>query len=567
MQQIGRYEMLEELGRGHMGAVFKARDAEIDRVVAIKIILTANLSAEQLEQYKQRFRREAQAAGRMSHPGIITIYDIAEDDAGQPYLVMEYVEGTPLDKLLAAGAERLPLGQTLDLCRQVAQALDYAHQRGVIHRDIKPANILVTRDGRAKIADFGIAKLAGAQLTQAGQLLGTPAFMSPEQFSGAAVDARTDLFSLGAILYWMCTGEKPFAGDTLTGVSFKIVYTAPIAPRTLNPSLPADLETLLARCLAKNPEDRYANCFDLAADLERLQKGRSIAANPVPEPTVADTVAVPGTQATRRSAAVRHEATMAEAALVGATAHADVAAAGKTFARALAVTTLRLLVRALRWTAAQTWAAVRWGASKLWAVGRAYTRLLATSQRARRYTMIVAGALLVVLLSAGYWLWLTNEAPRAAPAAATRPAPPPIIVPSPADAHAPAPARRSIPDAVRPRRHAATSRLHVICTHNFRSARLEIFADDERLLETALRGEVQDFALIKFYEGRVETSAAIPAGRHVLRVRTTSERDAYAEESEITGTFPEGSSRTLMIEFGKGSAVGVTSRKLTVYWR
>ena len=193
MQQIGRFEILEELGRGSMGAVYKARDPRIDRIVAIKIILTAVLDPADLDQYRLRFQREAQAAGRMSHAGIVAIYDIAEDESGQPYLVMEFVEGTPLNKLIAPGKERLPLAKTLDLAAQVARALDYAHRRGVVHRDIKPANIMVTPEGVAKIADFGIAKLAGTQLTQAGQLVGTPAFMSPEQFSGAEVDGRSDL--------------------------------------------------------------------------------------------------------------------------------------------------------------------------------------------------------------------------------------------------------------------------------------------------------------------------------------------------------------------------------------
>jgi len=258
MERIGRYEVVAELGRGSMGAVYKARDPQIGRTVAIKIILTANLSAADLEQYKQRFVREAQAAGQMSHPGIVTIHDIAEDANGQPFLVMEFIEGIALDRLLVPGAERLPLERCLDIGLQVSEALEYAHRRGVIHRDIKPANILLTNDGRAKIADFGIAKLAGVQLTQTGQMMGTPAFMSPEQFSGGAVDARSDLFSLGAMLYWMLTGEKPFGGESLTVVSFRVVYTEPIPATRVDPSLPRELEAVLSRCLAKNPNDRYA---------------------------------------------------------------------------------------------------------------------------------------------------------------------------------------------------------------------------------------------------------------------------------------------------------------------
>ncbi len=273
MRQIGRYEILEELGRGVMGTVYKARDSQIGRIVAIKVILTANLEPEELEKYRHRFQREAQAAGRMSHPGIVTVYDFAEDENGHPYLVMEYVDGQPLDKLLAPGSERPTLERILSIGIQVAQALDYAHRSGVVHRDIKPANILVTHDGRAKIADFGVAKLAGTQLTQDGQLVGTPAYMSPEQFRGASVDARSDIFSLGGVLYWMCTAEKPFTGDTFTTVSFKIVYASPVSARQLNPALPPALDRVLSRCLAKNPDDRYPTAAQLAADLEAIRSG------------------------------------------------------------------------------------------------------------------------------------------------------------------------------------------------------------------------------------------------------------------------------------------------------
>jgi serine/threonine-protein kinase len=288
MERIGRYEVVTELGRGSMGAVYKARDPQIGRTVAIKIILTANLSAEALDQYKQRFIREAQAAGQMSHPGIVTIHDIAEDASGQPFLVMEFIEGIALDRLLLPGAERLPLERCLDIGIQVAEALEYAHRRGVIHRDIKPANILLTNDGRAKIADFGIAKLAGVQLTQTGQMMGTPAFMSPEQFSGDAVDARSDLFSLGAMLYWMVTGEKPFGGESLTVVSFRVVYTEPIPASRANPALPSELDAVFSRCMAKNPSHRYASCRELMDDLKAVKEGRAIKTQPVPVPAPMD---------------------------------------------------------------------------------------------------------------------------------------------------------------------------------------------------------------------------------------------------------------------------------------
>ncbi|HKZ52593.1 MAG TPA: protein kinase [Candidatus Acidoferrales bacterium] len=268
--RIRRYEILEELGRGAMGAVYKARDPQIGRTVAIKVILTTGLSPEGIDEYKQRFTREAQVAGQMTHPGIVTIHDIGEDEAGQPFLVMEFLEGTPLEKM------PVPLENPVDIGLQLAEALDFAHRRGVIHRDLKPANIMISADGRAKILDFGIAQLAGSQLTQVGQLLGTPAFMSPEQFSGAKVDARSDLFSLGTVIYWMCTGKNPFMGKSLAAVALKVMQITPTAAHQLNPALAPDIDTILARCMAKDSAERYPSGAALAADLKALQAGRAL---------------------------------------------------------------------------------------------------------------------------------------------------------------------------------------------------------------------------------------------------------------------------------------------------
>jgi class 3 adenylate cyclase/predicted Ser/Thr protein kinase len=284
--RIGRYEILEELGRGAMGTVYRARDPQIERTVAIKVIQSGNLPPDDLREYKERFYREARAAGQMSHPGIVTIHDMGENDAGQPFLVMEFVDGVPLEELVSACEEpseteaspavAVEAKDAFEISLQVAQALDYAHGRGVIHRDIKPANILITSDGKAKILDFGVAQLAGTKLTQAGRLVGTPAFMSPEQFAGGTVDARSDLFSLGTVLYWMCTGENPFAADSLTVVAFKVSQSQPPAPRKLNSTLPPEVDIVLGRCLAKNPEKRYPTGRALANDLSALKHGRPV---------------------------------------------------------------------------------------------------------------------------------------------------------------------------------------------------------------------------------------------------------------------------------------------------
>lgn len=271
-QLIDRYEIIDTLGRGAMGVVYKARDPQIGRIVAVKSISAANPSEPEFVIYKQRFMQEAKAAGQMLHSGIVTIYDLTEDKDGHPAMVMEFVDGMTLEKIMSS-EERPPFKRCINLLIQAARALDYAHQRGVIHRDIKPANLLVTGNDVVKIADFGVAKLSGSSLTLSGQLLGTPAFMSPEQFTGSAVDGRSDLFSLGAILYWMCTGELPFSGENVTSIGIKVMQYEPVPACQLNPSLPPDIKHVLSRCLAKSPDGRYATANDLANDLEALASG------------------------------------------------------------------------------------------------------------------------------------------------------------------------------------------------------------------------------------------------------------------------------------------------------
>lgn len=274
MKQVGRYEIIEELGQGAMGAVYKARDPMMDRVVAVKTILASALTGPLAADYRERFFREARAAGRLAHPGIVTVYDVSEQD-GTPFLVMELIEGRTLEKILGSG-ERFDTERVMELGQQLAEALDYAHKGGVIHRDIKPANIMVTADGRPKITDFGVAKLTAAQVTTTGQLLGTPAFMAPEQFTGAPIDGRADLFALGVMLYWLATGDRPFTGETLMAMSYKIVHTEPVPPRKINPAIPRDLENVIMKCMEKDPAERYQNGEALARDLRTMREGRAL---------------------------------------------------------------------------------------------------------------------------------------------------------------------------------------------------------------------------------------------------------------------------------------------------
>jgi hypothetical protein len=265
---IGRYEILGELGHGAMGVVYKAQDPKIGRIVAIKTLSAAGQGAE-LEQYRARFLVEAKSAGRLNHPNIVSVYDVTDDEHGKPCLVLEFVEGTTLDRLV--DEQNIPFPRLLELLTQVARALAYAHGHGIVHRDVKPANIMVTMNGQAKLSDFGIAKLEGTSMTIAGQVMGTPAFMSPEQCMGTGVDPRSDIFSLGAVIYTLSVGEKPFPGDTFTSVAYKVVHTTHTPVRELNPALPAQLDDILARCLAKDPAGRYASADVLAADLDALR--------------------------------------------------------------------------------------------------------------------------------------------------------------------------------------------------------------------------------------------------------------------------------------------------------
>ena len=275
-QKIGRYEIIDELGRGAMGSVYRAKDPAMGRVVAVKTILPNVLAGEDGNEFRERFYREARAAGALAHPGIVPMFDVGEHD-GMPYLVMEYVSGQTLAHAMRDGG-LATLDRVCEIGHQLAEALAYAHRNGVVHRDIKPANVLLTSREvygveRSKITDFGVAKLTAGAMTTTGKMVGTPAFMPPEQFTGAPIDGRTDIFSVGVILYWMTTGEQPFAGETMTSVSYKVVHTDPIPPSKLNPAISSGLEAVILKCLAKNPSDRFQTGDDLARALGALRSG------------------------------------------------------------------------------------------------------------------------------------------------------------------------------------------------------------------------------------------------------------------------------------------------------
>lgn len=266
-KQLGRYEIVGELGKGAMGLVYLAKDPLIGRQLAIKTF-RVGLSAgdQEMEQFKARFLREAQSAGILSHPNIVTIHDVVVDPNGDFFIAMEYVKGNDLKRLMQKQG-RLDLKFVLDIVAQIADGLDYAHSKGVVHRDIKPANIIITDDKQAKITDFGIARVDASNLTTEGQLLGTPNYMAPEQIQGKEVDHRSDLFSLGVMFYELVTGKKPFQGENLTQVTHRIVFEPFPDPKRFVPGLPDSLIRVMAKALAKDPVERYGRASEISQAL------------------------------------------------------------------------------------------------------------------------------------------------------------------------------------------------------------------------------------------------------------------------------------------------------------
>jgi serine/threonine-protein kinase len=296
--KLGKYDIVRELGRGAMGVVYEGVDPHIGRKVAIKTIRFDVLTAPaEQQEAQQRFMREARSAGNLSHPSIVTIYEVGEHD-GLSFIAMEFIDGESLESMIAA-RRRLPLEGVIELIAQLGDALDYAHRNGVIHRDIKPANILVDREGRPRIVDFGIARIASSSLTQTATVLGTPSYMAPEQIAGQKIDHRVDLFALGAILYELLTFQRAFPGDNVTTVIYKIMNVTPPPPRDFDQSLSSGLDAVLGVALAKDPAGRYQSGRALAEDLRNYQQFEDGAAQATAQIMVAAVVppAIPAAQA------------------------------------------------------------------------------------------------------------------------------------------------------------------------------------------------------------------------------------------------------------------------------
>jgi eukaryotic-like serine/threonine-protein kinase len=565
-ERFGRYEILSELGRGAMGVVYKARDPKINRVVAVKTVSLAGQSPEEELEYRERFFREAEAAGRLSHPGIVTIFDVGEEpETRAPYIVMEFVGGQSLDKLLSRDDHKLPVATALQLTLELAEALDCAHGQGVVHRDLKPANILLTEDGHAKIADFGVAKLNLANHTLAGRALGTPAYMSPEQLNGDAVDGRSDLFSLGVVLYTILTGYRPFQGNSAVTVSFKVVNREPIRATLLETGLPTGLDYIIARAMAKEPAERYQRGMEMVLDIQELREGR--------EPW--SKAKLPGSAPNRGA---------------GQTANDRVKLSmGPTLATQLIA-----------------------GARSLSMGQAAVESLLGRIRRSSFASRSILAGLLV--FGFGFALWVIAfgpqvGSPRAAepvpiaeeiapvktaaatpveptPSAAASVAPaatPPIVeeLPSPVPASrtyraAAKVARRKsplIPPATAPGASLAASpatpstipsatppaTLQIEVDHKFAKANLSIWVDDRLTYTHPLEGtDKKHLVVFHHVEGHEFHALEVPPGKHRLRVQVTSDGAMSDQSAMVSGDFASGQENLLRINFNKNGAMNLS---------
>jgi len=567
-QRFGRYEILSELGRGAMGVVYKARDPKINRIVAVKTISLAGQPEEDEIEYRQRFFREAEAAGRISHPGIVTIFDVGEEpETRAPYIVMEFVSGESLDKLLAKDDRKLPVESALQLALELAEALDCAHRQGVVHRDLKPANILMTEDGHAKIADFGVAKLNLANQTLAGRALGTPAYMSPEQLNGDAVDGRSDLFSLGVILYTVLTGHRPFQGNSALTVSFKVVNREPIPATLLDTELPAGLDHIIERAMAKDPAERYQRGAEMVLDIQHLQEARKAKSKTKPASAPVGRSPVQNAKEKRRSPAP-----------------------GQPAQGQLVLGQPRI-------------------AAEILSVAHALPLEKAALEKLRKASL-PAVLLLTGLFILGFWvisLGPKGMGPRAAAplrqtetvvpvkTATPRPALPtnPAAAAKTKKKTAAAPVAKNLLDPSKPRRTdsppvkiaraalppvspvltpvaaplVTPATLEIEVDHKFAQAHLSIWVDDTLTYTRALEGtDKKRLVVFHHVQGHELHAMQVPPGKHRLRVRVTSGADdgavagtaTYDQSAFVDGEFTSGHENVLQITFNKHGEINLS---------
>jgi serine/threonine protein kinase len=548
-ERFGRYEILDELGRGAMGVVYKARDPKINRMVAVKTISLAGQRPEDELEYRERFVREAEAAGRLSHPGIVTIFDVGEaSETRAPYIVMEFVDGPSLEKLLSGNNRTLPLETALQLTYELAEALDCAHSQGVIHRDLKPANILITPEGRAKITDFGVAKLNLSNLTLGGRTLGTPAYMSPEQLAGEEVDGRSDLFSLGVILYTILTGYRPFQGNSTHTVSFKVVNREPIPASVLDTGLPPRLDYIIGRAMSKDPAQRYQRGSEMALDIQALQQGQDAPTTTVqPSSFVGAAVAqaanlasgsqttgwrtitpsqisIPRAVPSGRDIAHRFIGKMRRPSFVAATVFlCGLIVLGIGLSRPFVASRISEVV------SSEGAPSIR-GPRTTPPVVTPDEDLPKTSQAATRLTPSLATRAKVNVQRRTQ----TPHSPAKAPAV--------LIGAAPALETAP-----SISAST-----GAPATLGIEVDHKFAEANLSIWVDDALTYTHLLEGtNKQHLVVFHHVQGHEIHSMQIPPGRHRLRIQVKSETNSYDQSSSVDGEFVSGKESLLRINFSK----------------
>jgi len=585
--RLGRYEIDAEIGRGAMGLVYQAHDPKIDRVVAIKTISLSTQEIEEETEFRERFFLEARAAGRLSHPGIVTIFDVGEEEeTHEPYIVMEFVAGQPLNRFLAGSNRRLPLGPALQITQEIAEALNYAHAQGVIHRDIKPANILVTLDGHVKIADFGIAKLNQGLMTMPGQVLGSPAYMAPEQLSGENADARSDLFSLGVILYSMLTGFRPFQGNSTATVSFKVVNRDPLPVTSFDSEFPAELDRLVSKAIAKDPEQRYQSGMEMAQDIQRLrerheltnQTAASLASITNPEGTGVIKVPTPrlsmalrpqlSSQLQSQTPTLTPERAKASNSIkpIAAAVKKNTRVKSRLMPKEIALSAASILFLAIAFIGFEiihskkpsvlpaqplNTAALQAQTNKQDSNPRIGTPsfsndtdtqredIAPTVQPKQRRTKVKVAARPKTKAIAKA---ITEAAPQTVQ-------PPTMAAKSDPGIKAPASLQNVKATAVPP---LASATLELQIEYQFAEAEASVWLDNQLIYSQKLYGESKKRALVfKKMEGRERNSVKIPAGQHRINVRIQSEIEQYDQSQTISGNFAASSKSTLAITCDK----------------
>jgi serine/threonine protein kinase len=556
---LGRYLILAEIGRGAMGVVYKARDPKIDRLVAIKAISLIGQEPEDEADYRERFFVEAQAAGRLSHPGIVTIFDVGEEPENHdPYIVMEYVAGQSLSRVLTGQNKKLPLHAALQIAQELAEALDYAHSRGVVHRDIKPANIMLTMDGHAKIADFGIAKLNQAHMTLPGQILGSPAYMAPEQLSGEGVDARSDLFSLGVILYNMVTGFKPFQGNSATTVCFKVVNREPLPASAYDTDLPSQIDRIVERAMAKEPAQRYQTGAEMAREIQTLRQNDK----PLYDATsffkrvVQEQV---GFSNLRGSSTNGSAASASRRLSTGNGAAAGTSITQTSIIRLASLPRRKLIFGALATVVLAT------GLITYYTDHLRNSKKLKTSDPVAQNPGLNQTASSKISENAAQSIRdqvdraatpdPTDASDSIAASVGEKKQPPSASGQTPASESSRQsrkllPSARAVGAALTLQRGWVKLHLHI--QHPFVDAKLSIWMDNGLIHSRTLVGETKKRALL-FHQTAGEDSETLqlPAGRHQLHVRIQSTADAYDQSKTVVGDFTTGSERVLQITCDK----------------